>query len=182
MVATPGLQRNVHRLSAAQLRKRWLDLAGDRLVASIPFKVELNEKGSIIVTPAGTRHSFLQAFLTQELGRLLPDGTTFTECPVETGIGVRVPDVAWASAEFMRLHGTADPFPVAPELCIEVLSPSNSPAEINEKVVAYLAAGAHEVWLVPEDGPVEILSTRGRESSSSFGVELRLPANQSIRK
>jgi Uma2 family endonuclease len=150
-------------------------MADDPLLASIPFKLELNEKGSIVVTPAGTRHSFLQAFVTGELTRLLPNGTTFTECPVETSIGVRVPDVAWASAEFMRRHGLADPLPSAPEICIEVLSPSNSPAEISEKVAAYLAAGAREVWLVPEDGTVEILSARGRASSSAFGIELELP-------
>ena len=182
MVATPASQTDIQRLSPAELRKRWFAMARDPLLASIDFKLELNEKGSIIVTPAGTRHSFLQAFVTGELTRLLPDGTTFTECPVETSIGVRIPDVAWASAEFMRRHGTADPFPKAPELCIEVLSPSNSPAEISEKIAAYLEAGAREVWLVPEDGPVEIRSVRGRESSSAFGVELEPPQSAAMRK
>lgn len=176
MVVTTARQNDVQPLSLAELRQRWRQMAVDPLIKAIPFKIELNEKGSIIVTPAGRRHSFFQAFVTGELMRLLPAGTTFTEYPVETRIGVRVPDVAWASAEFMRRHGlTNDPSPSAPEICIEVLSPSNSRAEINEKVAAYLAAGAREVWLVPEDGPVEILSARGRETASAFGVELELP-------
>ena len=35
----------------------------------------------------------------------------------------------------------------APEICIEVLSLSNSPAEMNEKRDLYFEAGAHEVWI-----------------------------------
>ena len=35
----------------------------------------------------------------------------------------------------------------APELCIEVVSPSNSRKELREKVAAYLEAGAEEVWI-----------------------------------
>lgn len=151
-------------------------MADDPLLADIPGKIELNEKGSIELTPPSNRHALLQAALTQELGRLMPDGTTFTECSVETEIGVRVPDVAWASADFMRRHGTTTPFPSAPDLCIEVLSPSNTMAEMREKISAYLAAGAREVWLVAESGALEIWSGDGPEPSSAFGIELELPA------
>ena len=104
-----------------------------------------------------------------------PLGTTLTECSVETEIGVRVPDVAWASAEFMRRHGTTTPFPDAPELCIEVLSPSNTRAEIRDKVNAYLAAGACEVWVVAEDGAIEILNEHGAQRTSVFGIAITPP-------
>jgi Uma2 family endonuclease len=157
------------------LRERWRQMIDDPLLAAIPFKVELNEKGAIEVSPASNRHAILQAFVASELCRRLPDGTTMTECSVETQIGVRVPDVAWASADFIARHGVTTPYPDAPEICIEILSPSNTVAQMSEKAAAYLEAGAGEVWLVSDDAGVEIITKSGRQPSSAFGVELTLP-------
>jgi len=163
------------RLSRTELRRRWRQLASDPLVAAIPFKVELNEKGAIEVSPPTTRHAFLQAFVANELMRQRPDGTTFTECPVETDIGVRVPDVVWASPEFMQRHGTESEFRAGPDLCVEVLSPTNTRAEIAEKVAAYLAAGSREVWVVGDDGVPEIHGSDGRISMSALNFDLPRP-------
>jgi Uma2 family endonuclease len=147
----------------------------DPLLAAIPYKVELNEKGAIEVSPASNRHAILQAFIASELSRCLPSGTAMTECSVETEIGVRVPDVAWASADFIARNGVTTPFAAAPELCIEVLSPSNTAPQIREKAAAYLEAGASEVWLV-SDAAVEIITKDGPRAISAFGVELSLPS------
>jgi len=174
MRAVIETKRPVGRLSAAELRARWRRLADDPLVAAIPYKLELNERGSIEVSPAAPRHALLQAFVARELQRLLPAGTSFTECPVETEIGVRVPDVVWASADFLSRHSLDDPFETAPELCVEVLSPSNTRAEIEAKVSAYLAAGAQEVWIVNENR-VEMIGPDGPRSSSELGIDLALP-------
>jgi len=168
-------KRVTSRLSAAALRARWRQMAGDPLLAAIPYKLELNEKGSIEVSPATVRHAFQQAFVAGELRRLLPHGSTFVECPIETEIGVRVADVAWGSVEFMRRHRDDDPFEAAPELCVEVLSPSNTRAEIDEKVAAYLAAGAREVWLVGESGSLEIIGPDGARPSSELEITLTWP-------
>jgi hypothetical protein len=40
----------------------------------------------------------------------------------------------------------------APEICVEVISPSNAGAEIDEKVALYFEAGAREVWVYGLDG------------------------------
>jgi Uma2 family endonuclease len=175
MNASAARQKLHTRLSAAELRSRWQRMLRDPMLADVPGKLELNEKGTIELTPPNTRHSILQAFVARELHRIRPDGTAMTECAVETDIGVRVPDVAWASAAFMRRHGTESPLPKAPELCIEVLSPSNTRPEIQQKTAAYLAAGAIEVWLVAEDGTVEMLDERGRVEKSSLGIALGPP-------
>lgn len=164
------------RLTPAELRSRWRGMLADPLLADVPGKLELNEKGTIELSPASTRHGILQAFVAGELQRLRPDGTTITECAIETDLGIRAPDVAWASAEFMRRHGTASPLPRAPELCVEVLSASNSAPEMRQKTAAYLAAGAVEVWLVAEDGTVEMLDRHGRVATSSLGIALTPPA------
>jgi Uma2 family endonuclease len=177
MNATAAKPDTAQRLSRAELRERWRQLADDPLVAAIPCKVELNEKGVIEVSPPTTQHAFIQGFLTRELARQRPEGTTLPECPVETEIGMRVPDVVWASPEFMTQHRAEKQFRAAPDLCIEVLSPTNTRIEMTEKTAAYLAAGAKEVWIVDEDGVPEIHTSAGRVSASTLGFELpHLPA------
>ena len=175
MSATVAKPKTGYRLSRTELRERWRQLATDPLVAAIPFKVELNEKGAIEVSPPTTRHAFVQSFVSHELRLQRPDGTTFTECPVETDIGVRVPDVVWASPEFMQRHGTESEFRAGPDLCVEVLSPTNTRAEIGEKVAAYLANGSREVWVVGGDGVPEIHTSSGRVETSTLGFDLPHP-------
>jgi Uma2 family endonuclease len=176
MNATVAKPETGYRLSRAELRRLWDELADDPLVAAIPYKVELNEKGVIEVSPPTTQHASLQASVAFELRRQRPDGKTFTECPVETEIGMRIPDVVWASPAFIESHGDEKQFRVAPDLCVEVLSPRNTRAEMAEKRVAYLAAGAKEVWLVAEDGVAEAYTSAGRVSTSTLGFELPRPA------
>ncbi len=38
------------------------------------------------------------------------------------------------------------PFLVAPEICVEIISPSNSKQEILAKIALYFGVGAKEVW------------------------------------
>src|SRR5271170_7606705 len=46
----------------------------------------------------------------------------------------------------------------ASEICIEILSPSNSAAEIAEKRILYFDAGAAEVWICNRDGSLAFYS------------------------
>jgi Uma2 family endonuclease len=160
------------RLSRAELRMRWQQMVRDPMLADVPGKLELNDRGTIELSPPNVRHSILQAFVARELQRCRPDGTTMVECGVETDIGVRVPDVAWAAPGFMDQLGTLDSLPRAPDLCVEVLSPTNSRSEMQEKTAAYLAAGATEVWLVADDGTVEMFDASGCIASSALGIAL----------
>jgi Uma2 family endonuclease len=127
------------------------------------------------MSPASNRHALLQAHLAAEFARQLTGGRPLTECSVLTEIGVRVPDVAWASAEFLAAHADSTPFPAAPELCVEITSPSNSEDEIREKIRAYLSAGAREVWIVDEDGTIAYHDAGGQRPKSSFGAGISLP-------
>jgi Uma2 family endonuclease len=62
---------------------------------------------------------------------------------------VRGPDVAFVSRERFEQSGdTARAFTGAPDLAVEVLSPSNTPAALHGKVADYLAAGTRRVWVV----------------------------------
>lgn len=62
---------------------------------------------------------------------------------------VRGPDVSFVSrSRFDDLRDTTKAFPGAPDLAVEVLSPTNTPASIHAKVADYLAAGTRRVWVV----------------------------------
>ena len=67
-----------------------------------------------------------------------------------------IPDVAFMS----KLRQSEQPHvswnPVAPDLAIEVVSPTDLPKDITDKVVSYLAAGTL-VWVVyPDDEQVKV--------------------------
>ena len=97
------------------------------------------------------------------------------ECSILTAIGIRCPDVAWASADFIRAFGEITPFQRAPEICVEVISPSNTRAEIEEKKAGYLSAGARELWLVSEEGSIHYFDSSGELSRSAFPISITLP-------
>jgi Uma2 family endonuclease len=62
---------------------------------------------------------------------------------------VRIPDVSFVSKERgLDLADSSAPFPGAPDLAVEVLSPANRPGEMHAKVADYLAAGCPLVWVV----------------------------------
>ena len=83
--------------------------------------------------------------------------------------GVKVPDVAWCSEAFLAQHWSDVALLKAPEICVEVVSPSNSESELRNKTAQYLSLGAREVWLVAEDGAVEIHTSVGLRDDSTFG-------------
>jgi len=161
--------------TAETLAVRWAEILRDPSLRDLPYKIELSARGKIEISPANNRHALLEAHLAAEFARQLAGGRPLTECSVLTEIGVRVPDVAWASSEFLAAHADSTPFPAAPELCVEITSPSNSEDEIGEKILAYLAAGATEVWIVGEDGTLEYHTRTGKLEHSSFNVRITLP-------
>ena len=63
---------------------------------------------------------------------------------------VRIPDVAFASWDrFPQRRWSGEPIPdLVPDLVIEVLSESNTTAEMNIKVSEYFSAGVQLIWLI----------------------------------
>ena len=157
------------------LLHRWEEMQHDPSLRDLPYKIELNAWGKVEMSPASVRHGQLQAALAAEFAQQLRAGVTVTECPILTDIGIRVPDLAWASARFMSQHSGMSPLPRAPEICVEVVSPSNVAAEIAEKTRAYLAAGAQEVWLVSENGSIRFIDRSGERAQSAFPITVALP-------
>lgn len=158
-------------LSREELAMRYRDLCEDPLFANVPGKIELDLWGRMVMSPPGVYHGLIQGRLCQLLAAL--GGETCVQVPIVTSTGLFAPDVAWASAKFMSLHGHENPLMTAPEICIEVISPSNSVKEMQEKREAYLAAGAHEVWIVyPKSKRCEFHDRQGLLPRSSYTVDL----------
>jgi len=158
-------------LTHEELAAMYRRMCDDPMLANVPGKIELDTWGRKVMSPASVYHGLLQARLIRRLAAL--DGETLAEAPIVTSAGILVPDVAWVSAEFMRNHRGETPLLRAPELCIEVASPSNSRKEFSEKTAAYLAAGAIEVWITfPQSRRFEFHGSAGLLSESSFRVAL----------
>ena len=140
----------------------WSSAINNPFLKDLPFKIELVKWGKILMIPASNNHGSLQF----ETGAKIRDakkgeGKVITECSIQTSQGVKVADVAWASDSFIEKFGFETPYKRAPEICVEVVSPSNSQGEIDEKIELYLSKGAHEVWIVSESGKTKYYTYEG---------------------
>ncbi len=135
---------------------KWADVLANPLLQNLPFKIELNRWGRIEMSPASNQHGVVQSDYVAEL-RKRRGGKVITECSIQTTDGVRVADVAWISNARLKALGLVTPLPSAPEICVEIMSPSNTWAEMHMKASYYLEAGAEQVWVVALDGKRTII-------------------------
>jgi Uma2 family endonuclease len=129
-----------------------MEICNNQQLQNLPYKIQTDKWGNLLMSPATNEHGIYQAKLVQLLSKLTDTGVIITECSVQTQEGVKVMDVAWASDAFMNRNRTNTPYQEAPEICIEILSPSNTLAEMEEKRELYFAKGAKEVWLCKKNG------------------------------
>ena len=161
---------DIQALRAPATRDRpwtWDEVCADPVLSRLPFQIELDKHGRIIMSPAANwRHATTQG----KLCKLLVDrlgGTAANEVAIANPEGTFEPDVAWAPKSFWQIQdkNRAD-LPSAPPLVIEVLSPSNTEGEMQMKIGAYFAAGAAEVWLVDVDGNARFFDAKGERNNS----------------
>ena len=134
-------------------QERWHKIVREPALQDLPYKVETNERGQLVLSPNKNRHSDRQTQLFLLLQQHAPEGHISVEYALVTPKGVKAPDVVWMSPGRKReMEATGDPSTLAPEICVEVMSASNTEAEMQEKRVLYREIGAEEVWIVDEDG------------------------------
>ena len=91
---------------------------------------------------------------------------------------IRQPDVSVISKERIQVTGPDDYFEAAPELAVEVISPSDSAEYMETKIEQYLQWGAKQVWvLYPKTRRVYLFYESGQsvvldESQTLEGGEL----------
>lgn len=114
-------------------------------------------RGELRVTPpAGGPHGVASVNLVMMLGLYARDrglGRVFAD-----GVGyelirlphtVRVPDLSFVRADRLPVDGLGPGLlRLAPDLAVEVLSPSETASELEEKLDDYLVAGTPLIWVV----------------------------------
>ncbi len=150
----------------------WDKLVADPELAKLPYRVETDQHGQMIMSPPpAPSHGNKQSRLSRLLGNLLTEGQTICECPISTRLGVKAADVAWCSDEVWRESEGKSCLLRAPEICIEILSPSNTKSEIEEKKSLYFEGGAREFWLCDEAGSMRFFSPGGQLPASALAPE-----------
>jgi Uma2 family endonuclease len=162
-------RRNL-RFEQERMPMTWNEVIESPYLKDLPFKIELNEWGQIVMSPAANNHGCFQSSILEILLTMKTDGKVMVECSIETSRNVKVPDVVWMSSKFITKHSfdqnVDTPLQSAPELCVEVVSPSNSPAELQEKRALYFERGAVEVWECSEKGDMKFYDPVGEIGAS----------------
>ncbi len=147
----------------------WSRALRDPSLRDLPYKIETNEYGQLVMSPQKPGHGLLQGRVGTLLEKIDRSGQMAVEFAVETSKGVKVPDVVWISDERLsRMPQDAEACPVAPEICVEVLSYSNTHAEIDEKRRLYFEKGAVEVWTCDMRGRMRFYDAAGEIERSAF--------------
>lgn len=155
----PGLATEEHLLEIHRREKRLCELVEGVLVE----KAMGYSESILAVALAGWLRAFV---IPRRLGLVSGESGMMRLFP---GL-VRIPDVAFASWErFPDRRVPAVPIPsLAPDLVVEVLSVSNTEAEMDRKRGEYFSAGVRLVWLVdPRQRMVAVFTSR--EQSQVLG-------------
>ena len=147
---------------------RWQDVCEDPHLKDLPYKIELNEYGKIVMSPQKVYHSIFQGEIENLIRQLRKNGRTFPECAIYTDKGTRVADVVWVSDKRFKIIKKETECSIAPEICIEIFSDSNTKKEMEEKKALYFERGAEEFWLCDEEGRMEFFDRDGQISHSSL--------------
>jgi Uma2 family endonuclease len=120
------------------------------------FRYELVKGELVTMSPAGSEHGAVIMNLAVPLGQYIKANKLGIAFGAETGFKlatdpdtVRAPDISFVRSE--RIPDTGIPisyWPGAPDLAVEVLSPGDTIAEVEEKIAEWLDAGASAVWVV----------------------------------
>ena len=124
------------------------------------------------------KHHLIQSRLRDQLKALAPEGT-FVEYELAfralPEYELRVADVAYVSRERWEQTDPDDNFNGAPDLVIEVLSPSNTATEIYDKEKLCLENGSQEFWVVdPDHRQVKVSVPDGRTITYRSGQDVPL--------
>lgn len=154
-------------------RQAWRRAIEDPSLHDLPYRIETNEYGQLVMSPLKYRDSLYAGEIVRMLRELAPvPGRMLVAVGVDTPKGVKVPDVSWMTEERSRqLPLDADAITLAPEICVEVLSSSNTQAELREKRHLYFAVGAEEFWTCSEEGHMKFFDANGEMPSSRLVPE-----------
>lgn len=153
--------------------RRWLEIVADPKLADVLERIETDRDGNLIMAPSPDDvHGGREGEIQRQLNRLLPDGVVYHNVTVSTAQGDKIPDVMWLSGKRWRSKdqlGTKEGiFIRAPEICVEIMSPSNSLEDMLAKKDLYLNCGAEEAWVCDQEAKMRFFSITGELAKSKL--------------
>jgi Uma2 family endonuclease len=132
------------------------------------WRYELVEGRLVRMSPTGDRHNrttgrlfrAVDGFVTPRgLGEVYPQDSGFLVSETGEPDTVLAPDLAFVRAEKVP-QPSVEGYPrIAPDVVAEVISPSQTLAQLRQKAETWLACGVRQVWIVvPEARTIEVWS------------------------
>jgi len=120
------------------------------------FRYELVRGELKKMSPSGYKHGRITTNLATPLDQHVRANNLGVVCAAETGLllssnpdTVLAPDVAFISRKRLEAIGDVEGYwPGAPDMAVEVISPSDTYSEVEEKVVLWLSAGTRMVLVL----------------------------------
>ncbi len=139
------------------------------------YRYELVSGNLQMMSPAGGRHGRLANRISMLLNKHVDANHLGVVFAAETGFLIQTdpdtvlaPDVAFVSlARFKSVENEVQYLPLAPELAIEVLSPSDRFSRVESKAFAWLDSGTKLVLLIDPDNET-IHAYRSRKQIEMF--------------
>ena len=146
------------------------DLAG---LDDTPGRFDLIRGELIEMPPAGAEHGDITHEISRTVGNFVVDKNLGKVYAAETGfiIGrnpdiLLGPDIAFVRRDRLPRERHPGFLELAPDLAVEVVSPSDRQRDVTRKVIEYLDAGVRIVWLVDPADKVVTVFTSDRKSST----------------
>jgi Uma2 family endonuclease len=147
----------------------WAEICEDKLLAKLPYRIETDRWGHIVMSPPPrSRHAEYQGAILALLRDLMEGGRALPEVPVQTSEGVKAIDAVWVSEQRRKSRPNDPCYLIAPEICVEVESPSNSDDEMTERKRLYFEKGADEFWLCDLNGDMTFFDPAGEIPKSKL--------------
>jgi Uma2 family endonuclease len=120
------------------------------------FRYELVNGELKKMSPAGQKHGRIIVHLTEPLAKYVREHQLGQVYAAETGFKLRsnpdtvlAADIAFVRRERLEALGETESYwPAAPDLAVEVNSPSDTVREVEKKVMEWLEFGTRLVWVV----------------------------------
>lgn len=112
--------------------------------------VEMTPAGFMHVIVAGNVYDILRGYAKQhKVGFVAMDNLMYLLDTIDDKIETaRTPDVSFIRQENIPDFDFSKPFPGAPDLAIEVVSPSESAIDIESKIYDFFQAKTEQVWVI----------------------------------
>jgi len=145
------------------------------------FHREVVEGELIVLPPPKSKHSLIAMAVAEALHPLKARGVA--KVLMEAGYHLSSdpptwiqPDVSAISTERVRSTSSQGYFTGAPELAVEIVSPSETARDLNRKIDLLVAGGSLAVWVIyPEEQEVRVFVPGGTSYIRRINETLPLP-------